>query len=193
MEVKISVALNDNDEQEKGMILALCDLISRKVSGQAVTGQQAQPATAIKPPVKRSGRSKTELPPAEPAKYVQAPAPEAPEQPLRAAHETSAPDDQAASENAPEARSEGQTAIAEATPQPQPSGADTTEEETELDYTKDIRPLVIKLVHVTSQEFVLNFLKTKFGISSAIHLKKEDYRAAKIMLEEAIAMNTTGE
>ena len=191
MEVKISVALNDNDEQEKGMILALCDLISRKVSGQAVTGQQAQPATATKPPAKRSGRSKTDLPPAEPAKYVQAPAPEAPEQPVMAVHETGAPDDQAASENAPEARSEGHTAIAEVTPQP--SGADTTEEETELDYTKDIRPLVIKLVHVTSQEFVMNFLKTKFGISSAIHLKKEDYRAAKIMLEEAIAMNTAGE
>ena len=153
MEVKISVALNDNDEQERDMILALCDLVSRKVNGQpAMNGTTA----AI-----RTGRTK--------ARSYSQPEPK-----------------QAAAQPHAEEKPEPQTRA-------QAPSDDTTVQDDELDYTRDIRPLVIKLVHVTSQEFVMNFLKTKFGISSAIQLKKDEYRAAKLMLEEAINMNTTGE
>ena len=154
MEVKISVALNDNDEQERDMILALCDLVSRKVNGQpAMNGT----TSAI-----RTGRTKARQSYSQP-------------EPKQAAAQPHA-------EEKPEPQTRAQA----------PSD-DTTVQDDELDYTRDIRPLVIKLVHVTSQEFVMNFLKTKFGISSAIQLKKDEYRAAKLMLEEAINMNTTGE
>lgn len=168
MEVKISVALNDNDEQERDMILALCDLVSRKVNGQpAMTGT----TSAI-----RTGRTKARQSYSQP-------------EPKQAAAQTHAEERQE-----PQTPSDDTaTMTTEQEPQTQAPSDDTAVQDDELDYTRDIRPLVIKLVHVTSQEFVMNFLKTKFGISSAIQLKKDEYRAAKLMLEEAINMNTTGE
>jgi hypothetical protein len=178
MEVKISVALNDNDEQERDMILALCDLVSRKVNGQpAMNGT----TSAI-----RTGRTKARsYSQPEPKQAAAQPhAEEKPEPQTRA----QAPSDDTATMTTEQSHAEERQE-----PQTQAPSDDTTVQDDELDYTRDIRPLVIKLVHVTSQEFVMNFLKTKFGISSAIQLKKDEYRAAKLMLEEAINMNTTGE